>query len=461
MQLNRPRVLSATPRSNRNKEVFYDASGFEFRLHRDTRTKGPIYRCLQKKCGLLGKYSAQDGCIISEGHHAHMAPNYGKEIRGVKKIVKHHAAVGVQIREIVQHSSELIRVLHIKKEIRMHSKSMPMILGWNYLEIIGPGRPTAPSTLVPRIFRSYLSSVFKSGILFIPCVFALLSGKASLCYEIVFRFILSQNIASPNCLMTDFERGIYQGFQQVYGGAVHHKYCVFHFYQNILRNLKRYGLNSQLQTPYGKMHLHSTMALSLVDPQEVADYFDALIVSSQNAPPPGVNMTSVKKFYKFLAKNYIGKVVNGSFRRPPTYPVDKWNVYSRVIQSQQLGNATHEAFNSLLKSGPKSPHPGMHPLRCVLILTVVLLERNVVITSDEDFDEQVDNCPKGHCMNVSLVELLDSTWEILESDLCEGICLCRLCHLEDSLEKDPCCSLLAQTWQLTGIRREKVQPGWA
>ncbi|CAJ0917986.1 unnamed protein product, partial [Mesorhabditis belari] len=80
----------------------------------------------------------------------------------------------------------------------------------------------------------------------------------------------------------------------------------------------------------------------------------------------------------------------------------------------------------------------MHPLRCVLILTVVLLERNVVITSDEDSDEQVDNCPKGHCMHVSLVELLESTWEILKSDLCEGICLCEVCHSEDSLEKDPC-----------------------
>ncbi|CAJ0918018.1 unnamed protein product, partial [Mesorhabditis belari] len=74
----------------------------------------------------------------------------------------------------------------------------------------------------------------------------------------------------------------------------------------------------------------------------------------------------------------------------------------------------------------------MHPLRCVLILTVVLLERNVVITSD------VDNCPKGQCMNVSLLELFDSTWEILESDLCEGICACTFCHSEDSLEKDPC-----------------------
>ncbi|CAJ0963510.1 unnamed protein product, partial [Mesorhabditis belari] len=51
MTTTRPRVLSDTPRSNRNKEVCYDTSGFEFRLHKNIQIKGPIY---------------------SEGHHPHI-----------------------------------------------------------------------------------------------------------------------------------------------------------------------------------------------------------------------------------------------------------------------------------------------------------------------------------------------------------------------------------------------------
>ncbi|CAJ0916180.1 unnamed protein product, partial [Mesorhabditis belari] len=219
-----------------------------------------------------------------------MVPNYGKEIRGAT-FERVDTCPGYQKGDL--------------NALKIYAHDIG-------LDLLRNNRTwTADGTFYayPSDFAQLFIVGVQIGHLFIPCVFALLSGKASLCYKIVFRFILSQNIASPNCLMTDFERGIYQSFQQV----------------------------------------------SIT---KVADYFDALLVSSRNAPPPEVNMASVKKFYKFLAKNYIGKVVNGNFRRPPTYPVDKWNVYSRVIQSQQLGNATHEAFNSLLKSGPKSPHPG-------------------------------------------------------------------------------------------------------
>ncbi|CAJ0917767.1 unnamed protein product, partial [Mesorhabditis belari] len=91
---------------------------------------------------------------------------------------------------------------------------------------------------------------------------------------------------APTKLMTDFERAIFQGYQQVYGAGVAHQYCVFHFHQNILRNIKKRGLSSLVQTPFGKGHLQSMMALALVEPQEVPDYFDAVVLSAHNTPPP-------------------------------------------------------------------------------------------------------------------------------------------------------------------------------
>ncbi|CAJ0945578.1 unnamed protein product, partial [Mesorhabditis belari] len=166
--------------------------------------------------------------------------------------------------------------------------------------------------------------------LFLPCVFALLSGKSAQCYEAVFRYILSENIPAPTKLMTDFERAIFQGYQQVYGAGVAHQYCVFHFHQNILRNIKKRGLSSLVQTPFGKGHLQSMMALALVEPQEVPDYFDAVVLSAHNSPPPlGTNFRAVKKFFAFIEKNYVGKCQhgpNGAFRQPATHKNILWRI---------------------------------------------------------------------------------------------------------------------------------------
>ena len=70
-------------------------------------------------------------------------------------------------------------------------------------------------------------------------------------------------------------------------------------------------------------------------------------------------------FITYFESTYIGVVRGRGHRQrrdPPTFPIDSWNVLSRVAQDLPRSNNSLEAFHCALKSSITSTHPNLWKL---------------------------------------------------------------------------------------------------
>ncbi|GMS82170.1 hypothetical protein PENTCL1PPCAC_4345 [Pristionchus entomophagus] len=95
------------------------------------------------------------------------------------------------------------------------------------------------------------------------------------------------------------------------------------------------------------------MALSLLPPANIPAYFDALKDKAMTDPSILLaNRRPVESVFNYFEKTYIGVKNANGIRGAPTFQMETWSIYERIMAHHQIGNSTVEGFNSKLKNVP-------------------------------------------------------------------------------------------------------------
>ena len=187
-----------------------------------------------------------------------------------------------------------------------------------------------------------------------PRAFILLPDKTQATYDKAFLEIrkLRPNI-NPCQILIDFERAIRNSCNYNFTGSTSVG-CLFHFCQTIYRKICQLGYKV-LYSNDGSFATKIKMfcALAFLPPEEVIDTFEDLC-EDKSIPID---------FISYFELTYIGpKRGRRGRREEPLYPVNFWNVYSRVIQELPRTNNALEGFHSALRTSITSKHPNIWKL---------------------------------------------------------------------------------------------------
>ncbi|CAF4271573.1 unnamed protein product [Rotaria sordida] len=118
----------------------------------------------------------------------------------------------------------------------------------------------------------------------------------------------------------DFEKATINVFNHIFP-AVELSGCYFHFCQNVLRFLQTHGFKQKYETDViFADNMHKICALTFMEPTMVIDGFE-LVCSNLD--------TDYHQVLDYIEDNYIGRLRRRT-RRQPSYPIDFWNMVTRV-----------------------------------------------------------------------------------------------------------------------------------
>ncbi|CAF1393552.1 unnamed protein product [Rotaria sordida] len=155
----------------------------------------------------------------------------------------------------------------------------------------------------------------------IPVAFILLSSKTEQIYQQMVNEIIQLAPArQPQRVMMDFEKATINVFNHIFP-AVELSGCYFHFCQNVLRFLQTHGFKQKYETDViFADNMHKICALTFMEPTMVIDGFELLCSNLD---------TDYHQVLDYIEDNYIGRLRRRT-RRQPSYPIDFWNMVTRV-----------------------------------------------------------------------------------------------------------------------------------
>ena len=157
--------------------------------------------------------------------------------------------------------------------------------------------------------------------------------------------------ACPDVINCDFEYAAF-ATMKTYFPNVEIRGCLFHFSENLLKQIKSMGLmGSYNSIPDFASNAKMVMALSFVPNDDIDRHVDALATTLPEELVPLLN---------WFEDNYIGHPHRrGTGRRQPLFPTQMWNMYQRTLQGEDRTNNHAEAAYRRLRSELGMLHPSI------------------------------------------------------------------------------------------------------
>ena len=172
-----------------------------------------------------------------------------------------------------------------------------------------------------------------------PCAYILLPAKNTTCYNHAFTTLKSfLEDTTPTSITIDFEQAVIRTIKTVFPVA-NIRGCKFHFKKSIFANVGFKGClplfyeSEQFQTG-----LELVYALTYLPPEFVLHAWETVVKPyfHKHFEENG----EVQDFILYCERNWIGG------RRAPTFPIEMWNCYERVLQDRPDTNNAVESWNA-------------------------------------------------------------------------------------------------------------------
>ena len=197
---------------------------------------------------------------------------------------------------------------------------------------------------VPSLFTQMYTIHALHGDTSFPIAFALMEGKTTRGYEIVFR-VLKDNGVIIHTFMCDFERASRNAIKNIFND-VYVKGCWFHYTQAIMRRVENVGLQREYtRSPFVNMTVRRLFALSFIRPVEVSQAVDSIEREISNSESGGVRM-KLDTLMCYFKKTWLRK-----------YSPDEWN---RCIDVSFRTNNWSESFHSAFSRRFARCHPNIY-----------------------------------------------------------------------------------------------------
>ena len=196
--------------------------------------------------------------------------------------------------------------------------------------------------VAPLIYKQMfnISANIESTIL--PMVYTLLPNKQESTYLKFFKMFEDVPLIQPKEVTMDFELATLNALLKVLPYVVIFL-CWFHYCQNLWKNMQQ----KQLAKDYVKDSLVRRLFkylkyLPFVPPKDVIKAFKEIKTLSDTCRKFEPMLTYFENFY-------IGKLVRNQqkIRKVPVYPINRWNVVSRVKEGKARTNNTQESWHKI------------------------------------------------------------------------------------------------------------------
>ena len=227
-------------------------------------------------------------------------------------------------------------------------------------------------SISPRIFQQiFVILVKRLGVVY-PVVYALLTNKRYEIYAEMFRMISNLGSFNPVNLHCDYEIAIHNAIKNVFPDT-NIRGCFFHLCNNLQKFISHNGFKKKYEDSSNfVVAVKSIVALAFVPPPDIEVYIEAL-ESQLNSDEMTV--------FTWFEDNYIGRANRRGERRSPIFPVEVWNVFSRVINDQDRTNNRAEAAHRKLQTELGVKHPTVwklvNDLRTIQKSRDLIYERSV------------------------------------------------------------------------------------
>ena len=148
----------------------------------------------------------------------------------------------------------------------------------------------------------------------------------------------------PELWMTDFEQATINAIHNHFND-VRVTGCFFHLQQCIWRKIQQLGLTSAYREEDGECALNARglAALAFVPASNVVQAFTEL-VSHRDFDE------RLQPLVDYFEDTWIGRPSLAGTRRPPVFPIELWNVYTRTVNNEHRTNNSIEGWHRRLQS---------------------------------------------------------------------------------------------------------------
>lgn len=177
----------------------------------------------------------------------------------------------------------------------------------------------------------------------LPMLYALLPNKKQKTYVALFKMIKKYINKNPKSINIDFEKAVMNSVRKVFDCKIYG--CFFHLCQSIRRRVQQKHLSDYNSDPEFRKSYKMLKAIPFVAEDDVISAFERVDKAATK---------SLKKFYNYVERNYIGLLdkVTGK-RKTPRFPIQTWNLYNRILLNLPRTNNSVESWHSQISSEDK------------------------------------------------------------------------------------------------------------
>jgi len=210
----------------------------------------------------------------------------------------------------------------------------------------------------PPLFKQIFSVHGVKSEVTLPLVYGLLPNKEQDSYT---RFLsametlaTSEQVAfQPKSILTDFEAGCLNAFEEVFPGA-ERRGCYFHHTQCIWKHLQQFPdiLSKYNNDPDFAHHIRQLPALAFVPLEDITSSYDVLM----NTPFYEDNDALLRPLLDYYEDTWIGRPRRGG-RRAPLFPRTLWNCFTATADGNPRTNNKVEGWNKRFNTLIGIKHP--------------------------------------------------------------------------------------------------------
>ena len=253
---------------------------------------------------------------------------------------------------------------------------------------------------MPHVFYQLYTVFIVLNNFTIPLAYGLLPNKKKKTYKTFFRLISCNISKPPLSINVDFERAVFGAVKQIFGVGVEINGCFFHLSQSFFRRVKVKGFYINYMTnPIFKRCFYLSQALCFSPINDVIHGFSIVYEYASN------NCTEYLEFLDYIEKFYVGeKDGNTGLKKIPFFPIETWNLYSRIKENKPRTNNTVERWKKQIQIDSGEHHLGFLDFIESLRLEQGITESNIVLVKTGvenkkkqkyiDVDNQFINCLK-------------------------------------------------------------------
>ena len=210
--------------------------------------------------------------------------------------------------------------------------------------------------VAPLIYKQMfnISAVFEGRNL--PLLYTLLANKSEKTYLKLFKMFEDVPNFEPVEVTVDFELACVNAILTIWPN-VSIFFCWFHYSQNLWKNIQSKQLaKDYVKDPVVRKLFKYLNFLPFVPSKDVVKAFKEIVAL-------GNDCRKFQPMFTYFERFYIGKLVKNSqsLRHVPTYPIQRWNLVSKILQDKARTNNALESWHKLFSSDAKT-HPTFNKL---------------------------------------------------------------------------------------------------